>query len=318
MEKVLRTVCFAWVRRVLGGYDKKTTKNYPSNTYVIRARTDKVISWRASHLAFQSIYIYSDVVASQVVGDVRANLLRVIAPKGSHGEMISENFVHLFYNDVLVKSFNTIEIVLRGDTGRPIPFLGGVVEVTLHFRKKVTADSFYMVLPSNASLQTFPDNRPVLYRIRLPEMMHLQGLWKVGLMNLIFPTTLAPPPSNIDPLAIMVSLGNTDTTYGPFNMTVTIIETVGDLVFATHLALEKNAAEHGLNLSDHITILLFPRRTLSKIEIRTFRGSTLGFSAYLGQSWAFRQTTAASQWTIMTLWSIGTTMCSFCKRALFF
>ena len=120
------------------------------------------------------------------------------------------------------------------------------------FQKKVTADSFYMVLPSNASLQTFPDNRPGLYRIRLPEMMHLQGHWKVGLMNLIFSNYLCPPPppSNIDPLAIMVSLGNTETTYGPFNMTVTIIETVGDLVFATHLALEKNAAEHGLNLSN--------------------------------------------------------------------
>ena len=34
------------------------------------------------------------------------------------------------------KSFNTIEIPLRGDTGRPIPFLGGDVEVTLHFRKQ--------------------------------------------------------------------------------------------------------------------------------------------------------------------------------------
>ena len=46
-------------------------RNYPSDTYVIRARSDKVLSWRVSHLAFQAIYIYSDVVASQVVGDVR-------------------------------------------------------------------------------------------------------------------------------------------------------------------------------------------------------------------------------------------------------
>ena len=152
-----------------------------------------MISWRASHLAFQAIYIYSDMVASQVVGDVRANLLRIISSKGTHGEVISENFVHLFYNDVRVKLFNTIEMLLRGDTGRPIPFLGGVVEVILHFRKKVMADSFYMVLDSsNANLQTFPDNQPGLYHIRLRGMMHLQGHWKVGLMNLIFPTTFAP------------------------------------------------------------------------------------------------------------------------------
>ena len=108
----------------------------PFLTYTIGEPSDKVVSWRASHLAFQTIYIYSDVVASQVVGDVRANLLRVIAPKGSHGDVISENFVHVFYNDVRVKSFNTVEILLRGDTGRSIPFSGGVVEVTLHFKKK--------------------------------------------------------------------------------------------------------------------------------------------------------------------------------------
>ena len=108
----------------------------PSLTYTVGEPSDKVVSWRASHLAFQTIYIYSDVVTSQVVGDVRANLLRVIAPKGSHGDVISENFVHVFYNDVRVKSFNTVEILLRGDTGRVIPFSGGVVEVTLHFKKK--------------------------------------------------------------------------------------------------------------------------------------------------------------------------------------
>ena len=141
------------------------------------------------------------------------------------------------------------------------------------------ADSFYMLLPSNASLQTFPDNRPGLYRIRVPERLRLQGHWKVGLVNLIFPSTFVRPI--MDPLAIMVSLGNIE--IGPFNITVTDIETVGDLVFATHLTLEKKAAEHGLNLSDHMTIGFFPRGTLSKVEIRTFRGSTLGFNAYLAR-----------------------------------
>ena len=87
----------------------------PFLTYRVREPSDKVIWWRASHLAFQTIYIYSDVVESQVVGDVRANLLRVIAPKGRHGDVICVNVVHVFYNDMRVKSFNTIEILLRGD-----------------------------------------------------------------------------------------------------------------------------------------------------------------------------------------------------------
>ena len=80
-------------------------------------------------------------------------------------------------------------------------------------------------------------------------------------------------------MPIMVSLGNME--IGPFNITMTdTIKTMGDLVFATRLTVEKKAAEHGLNLSDHIR---FSRGTLSKIEIRTFGGSTLGFNAYLAR-----------------------------------
>ena len=79
-------------------------KRLPFSTFTVKAQTDKVISWRASHLSFQTICIYSDVMESQVVGDVRANLLRVIEPKGRHGDVICENFEHLFYNDVRVKS----------------------------------------------------------------------------------------------------------------------------------------------------------------------------------------------------------------------
>ena len=138
-------------------------------------------------------------------------------------------------------------------------------------------DSFYMVLPSNASLQTFPDNRPGLYRIRLPERLRLQGHWKVGLVNLIFPSTFAPP--NMDPLAAMVSMGNTET--DPFNIIdAGNIKTVGDLMDATQVTLSTMAVwRYKVDLSNHIVI----RETNSKIEIQTFRESTLGFNAYLAR-----------------------------------
>ena len=138
-------------------------------------------------------------------------------------------------------------------------------------------DSFYMVLPSNASLQTFPGNRPGLYRIRLPERLRLQGHWKVGLVNLIFPSTFAPP--NMDPLAAMVSMGNTET--DPFNIIdATNIKTVGELMDATVVTLSTMAVwRYKVDLSNHIVI----RETNSKIEIQTFRGSTLGFNAYLAR-----------------------------------
>ena len=119
--------------------------------------------------------------------------------------------------------------------------------------------------------------------------------------------------STMDPLAIMVSLGNIE--IGPFNITWPDIETVGDLVFATHLTLEKKAAEHGLNLSDHITISFFPRGTLSKIEIRTFRGSTLGFNTYLARKMGLLTDNGSVPADYVDC--IGTTLWSFSKRALF-
>ena len=107
----------------------------PTRKYRLATTTDKVIGWRVSHFAFQTIYIYSDMVSSQVVGHVEANLLRV-DPKGKPGDIVDENFVNPYCNDVRLRSFNTIEILLRGDTDQPVPFRGGVLEVTLHFRKK--------------------------------------------------------------------------------------------------------------------------------------------------------------------------------------
>ena len=138
-------------------------------------------------------------------------------------------------------------------------------------------DSFYMVLPSNASLQTFPGNRPGLYRIRLPERLRLQGHWKVGLVNLIFPSTFAPP--NMNPLAAMVSMGNTET--DPFIIIdAGNIKTVGDLMDATQVTLSTVAVwRYKVELSNHIVIC----ETNSKIEIQTFRGSTLGFNTYLAR-----------------------------------
>ena len=40
--------------------------------------------------SFQTMYIYSDLIKSLVVGDVQANLLRMIVPRGQPGEMVAE------------------------------------------------------------------------------------------------------------------------------------------------------------------------------------------------------------------------------------
>ena len=40
--------------------------------------------------AFQTIYVYSDLIECQVVGDAQANLLRMLVPRGQPGNMITE------------------------------------------------------------------------------------------------------------------------------------------------------------------------------------------------------------------------------------
>ena len=71
----------------------------------------------------------------------------------------------------------------------------------------------------------------------------------------------------------------------PFKIVVkNPIKTVGDLKDDIQLNLENVAMwQRGLDRSEHITFRFFQADTLSKFEIRTFRGSTLGFNAYLAQ-----------------------------------
>ena len=85
---------------------------------------------------FQNIYINSDLIQTQFVGGTRANVLRIIAPQQEKGQVETFNFTPIFYFPLRVVKFNTIEINITGDTGRLVPFEGGVVVVVLHLRRK--------------------------------------------------------------------------------------------------------------------------------------------------------------------------------------
>ncbi|KAL9971087.1 hypothetical protein ACROYT_G023573 [Oculina patagonica] len=82
----------------------------------------------------QSIYIYSNIVDSQIVGDVRAPLLRIVPAEGNNGSIINKNFDNPQYLPVGTKEFETIELLIRDDVGRKISFERGRVVITLSFR----------------------------------------------------------------------------------------------------------------------------------------------------------------------------------------
>ena len=84
---------------------------------------------------FESLYVYSSIVEPRIVGDKIAPLLRIVPITGRHGEMVAARFDHVQYMPVLSREFEAVEIEIRDDTGRPVPFERGKVTMTLHLRR---------------------------------------------------------------------------------------------------------------------------------------------------------------------------------------
>lgn len=85
------------------------------------------------------IFIYSDIVSPQIVGDTVAPLLRMVntgQEKFKYGDEASIILHSPQYLPVAKRQFDTIEIDLRENSGRPVPFMFGTSAVVLHFRRK--------------------------------------------------------------------------------------------------------------------------------------------------------------------------------------
>ena len=82
-----------------------------------------------------AIFVYLDVIQSQIVGDTLAPLLDVVAVQGEPGDSVCRRFDKRHYKPILRKHFSDINISLRDDQGDPIRFEKGKVIVTLHLRR---------------------------------------------------------------------------------------------------------------------------------------------------------------------------------------
>ena len=85
---------------------------------------------------FYSLYVYSSIVQPSMVGDALVPLLRIVPIEGSSGEMITRTYENVQYIPLEQRQFDTLEIDIRDDTGKPVPFERGKVIVTLHFRQR--------------------------------------------------------------------------------------------------------------------------------------------------------------------------------------
>ena len=103
-----------------------------------------------------TIYVYCDIVQPQIVGDTSAQLLKSISAEGKLGDIIAKTFTNIQYVPIRTKSFEPVEVLLRNDTGDPVPFERGKVVITLHAFQK--AQLFHIEM-SNPYLRYYLDQQ---------------------------------------------------------------------------------------------------------------------------------------------------------------
>ena len=87
------------------------------------------------NLGFDMLYIYTDCVEQQIVGDVQAQLLQNVCINNFDSLPIqTTSFEFLHYIPLARRDFDTIEINIRDETESKVPFQFGQVVVKLHFR----------------------------------------------------------------------------------------------------------------------------------------------------------------------------------------
>ena len=120
--------------KVLGLTEENTDKELPTGSYMGQEILDLSQD-------LQSMYVHCDLVEPQVVGDGHAPLLRTVpltrvldTPDTTH-----KVFNHIYFLPVHRNDIHTIEIDIRDDVGRPVPFNRGRLIATLVFKKRLSA-----------------------------------------------------------------------------------------------------------------------------------------------------------------------------------
>ncbi|GFX20284.1 uncharacterized protein TNCV_1438431 [Trichonephila clavipes] len=97
--------------------------------------------------SFPLIYVYSDLVEPQIVGDVQAPLLKIVKVEGKDGEVVNAHYTRPHYVPVIRRHFQTVEMVLRLHSGELVPFERGRVIAVLWHRRLVQKTVFRTALP---------------------------------------------------------------------------------------------------------------------------------------------------------------------------
>ncbi len=89
-----------------------------------------------------TMFVYYDLVQDEVLGDIRAPLLRAVplldttGSSGNQSLTVYKAFKRMQFKKVVKSTFHSVNIELRDEGGSPVPFLGtGRTNVTLLFKR---------------------------------------------------------------------------------------------------------------------------------------------------------------------------------------
>ena len=85
---------------------------------------------------FNSLYIYTDIVEHQIVGDYYVPLLHCVPVRGENNECVNIGYDKPHYIPVSKNHIDTIAIEIKNDQNKNVPFRFGKVTVKLHFRPR--------------------------------------------------------------------------------------------------------------------------------------------------------------------------------------
>nr|DAC81377.1 TPA_asm: penton [Orchesella springtail adintovirus] len=105
---------------------------FPKGTLItINAKNN--VMW---NVGMKKIYVYTDCVKSQRIGDQIAPLLRMTGYTGGQEELVIKEFNNLQYLPLSKDFIDSIKVYLRTEVGEDLPLTFGTVTITLHFREK--------------------------------------------------------------------------------------------------------------------------------------------------------------------------------------
>ena len=120
-----------------------STQIYPTNTFDNVYYTTS-ISNSSPYLSLStgnvsSLYVYTNIIHSQYVGNVKVPLLRIVGIERQHRKSVTKTFDRLQYLSVCRQTLDTIEINIKDDADDSISLFHlntEKVAVKLHFRKQ--------------------------------------------------------------------------------------------------------------------------------------------------------------------------------------